>query len=119
MDDLQAIARKKGYGGYKRHIFLCTGAGPCTDGASTEELWMYLKRRLHELEPDPLHPLVGRNKTECLRICKGGPIALVYPDGTFYCGLDQQKLERIIVEHLIGGKPILEYSFMQAPLREG
>ncbi len=118
MDDLAAIARLKGYGGYKRHIFLCTGAGPCTDGASSEALWQYLKHRLHKLEPDAQHPMVGRNKTECLRICKGGPIALVYPDGTLYHSLNEEKLERIIVEHLIGGKPVLEYAFLQAPLRQ-
>lgn len=117
MDDLQAIARLKGYGGYKRHIFLCTGAGPCTDGASSEGLWQYLKRRLHELEADPQHPIVGRSKTECLRICKNGPIALVYPDGTLYQALTEEKMERVIVEHLLGGKPVMEYAIMQAPLR--
>lgn len=117
MEDLAAIARLKGYGGYKRHIFLCTGAGPCTDGQSVEALWQYLKRRLAEQEKDPQHPVVGRTKTECLRICKSGPTALVYPDGTLYHSLNEAKMERIIVEHLLGGKPVMEFAFLQAPLQ--
>jgi (2Fe-2S) ferredoxin len=117
-EDLASIAKRKGYGGYRRHIFLCIGAGPCTDGQPVEELWQYLKRRLIELEPDREHPRVGRNKTECLRICQQGPTALVYPEGTLYYGLDEQKMERIIVEHLFGGKPVMEYAIMNAPLNK-
>lgn len=109
MEDLEAIARSKGYGSYVRHIFLCTGQGPCTDGRSVEDLWQYLKQHVPST--------VGRSKTECLRICKNGPTALVYPEGTLYHSLDQMKLQRIIDEHLIGGKPVLEYAIMQAPLQ--
>lgn len=116
-DDLEKIARAKGYGSYKRHIFLCTGQGPCTDGASSEHLWQFLKRRLQELEPNPLQPSVGRSKSECLRVCKAGPVALVYPEGTLYYGLNEEKLERIIREHLIGGRVVDEYAIMSAPLK--
>lgn len=115
-DELQRIAKIKGYGSYKRHIFLCTGAGPCTDGRSSEHLWEFLKRRIAELEPDPAHPTVGRSKSECLRVCKQGPTALVYPEGTLYALLDEAKLERVIREHLLGGRPVEEYAIMHAPL---
>lgn len=115
-DNIVAIARAKGYGTYKRHIFLCTGAGPCTDGKSVEELWQFLKRRIAELEPDPQSPSVARSKTECLRVCKRGPTALVYPEGTIYLEIDEPKMERIIREHLFGGKPVDECALMHAPL---
>jgi (2Fe-2S) ferredoxin len=114
---LEAIARRKGYGGYQRHIFLCAGQGPCTNGASVEHLWQLLKQRLAELEPNPTAPMVGRSKTECLRICADGPTALVYPEGTLYFGLDEAKLERVIAEHLIGGRVVEEYAIMSAPLK--
>jgi (2Fe-2S) ferredoxin len=115
--ELKAIAQSKGYGSYKRHIFLCTGQGPCTNGASAEALWQFLKARLLALEPDPTHPTVARSKTECLRVCKNGPVALVYPEGTLYYGLDETKLERIIVEHLFDGQVVEEYAILSAPLK--
>ncbi len=114
-EDLQTIALQKGYGTKKRHIFLCMH-GKCAPSEETEKLWEYLKKRLGELEPDSSTATVARSKVDCLRICGAGPIALVYPEGTLYYQLDQKKLERVIVEHLIAGKPVDEYSFFEKPL---
>jgi len=102
----------------RRHIFLCADQTKPTCAPEEEGLasWNYLKKRLEELGLTKAENAVYRTKANCLRVCVQGPIAVVYPEGTWYHSVTPDVLERIIQEHLIEGRPVEEFIFAENPL---
>ena len=102
------------------HLLLCATPTKalCCDPAIGAASWDTLKRLVREwgLE-DPTRPegIVLRTKADCLRICSGGPVLLIWPDGIVYGEVSPERIERILREHVIGGQPIEEWVLRRMP----
>ncbi len=96
------------------HLLLCatSNKGACCENELGEATWSRLKKVLkqEDLEnPNRTKGLILRSKVDCLRICIGGPILLVWPEGIWYGSVTPERIEVIVHEHIIQGKPLEEW----------
>jgi len=97
------------------YVFKCQQSAPpgmpkpsCVKQGDQEsqELFGYLAQKLMT---KGIMGTVQPIQTSCLGRCQQGPVMLVEPGHTMYVGLNKEKIDRIIDEHLIGGKVVQEY----------
>jgi len=94
---------------YRHHLFFCTNSRDdgkqCCANADAEGMRAYAKEQCRERG---IHGPEGVrvNIAGCLGRCSEGPVAVVYPEGTWYTYIDQEDIDEIIEGHLIGGVPV-------------
>lgn len=110
-------AEKLRIGGYHRHVLLCIG-DQCCSSKEGEAAWDALKSELKEtgLAPGTAERACFRTKVGCLRVCRDGPIAVVYPEGTWYCGLTADRVPEFVESHLLHDQPVEDLIFARNPL---
>ena len=87
---------------YQRHVLLC--AGKHCDPGGERALWRYFKEALDRKGVGGAR--VRANRAGCLGVCTQGAIMCVYPEAVWYCAVDEEAVDRIIDQHLIGGEVV-------------
>ena len=98
------------------HVLFCQG--PRCTAAGAAEVGAYLRTRLKDagLDHGPGHVLAAR--TGCLYPCNLGPVMVVYPEGTWYCGLDEDAVSRIVDRHFLNGETVSANAFRPSSDRQ-
>ena len=106
-ETLAKMVKRLGIPDIQRHIFLCCDQtkANCSARDASLESWAYLKKRLVELDL-VREGGIYRTKANCLQVCTQGPVAVVYPEGTWYTYVDETDIDEIVESHLADGKPV-------------
>ena len=94
---------------FERHIFFClnkrdNGEACCADHQS-HDAFDHCKARV-KAEGLAGPGKVRVNKAGCLDRCAGGPVAVVYPEATWYTYVDKEDIDEIVESHLKNGKVV-------------
>ena len=105
----------------QHHLLLCATPTKalCGDPSVGAASWQRLKELVRDLGlEDPTRPqgVVLRSKVDCLRVCRDGPVLWIWPEGLIYGGVTVERIERIVQEHLVAGRPVKEWILGCSPM---
>lgn len=97
----------------KRRVLVCQG-GPCNH-AGAAGVWGHLRNEQKRLDLRTTGDGMMSARTSCLGPCNLAPVVQVFPEGTWYGGVDEDGVDRIITEHLLQGRPVPELAYAVIP----
>ena len=101
---------------HAHHVLFCQGPRCTAAGAAEVGAWLRTRLKDAGLDRGPGQVLAAR--TGCLYPCNLGPVMVVYPEGTWYCGLDEDAVSRIVDRHFLNGEPVSANAFHPSPDRQ-
>ena len=112
LETLRRRARKARADSMRRHVLVCRGSD-CDDDRTVSKAFK------HAVAAEGLREQVTVSRVDCLDICRHGPVAVVYPEGTWYADLDPKRATKVVKRHLRDGRPDSGRSFLTNPLDRG
>lgn len=94
---------------HRSRVLVCMG-GPCL-AAGAEVVWGHLRNEQERLSLRTAGEGCMSAKTSCLGPCNLAPVLQLWPEGTYYGGVDEAGLDRIVAEHVLGGTPVEELAY--------
>ena len=94
---------------YKHHIFFCLNqrdnGQDCCAQHNAQALFDHCKAQAKAQGVAGVGG-VRVNKAGCLDRCAGGPVAVVYPEGTWYTVVDKADVDEIVQSHFKEGRVV-------------
>jgi (2Fe-2S) ferredoxin len=100
----------------KRRVLVCQG-GPCNH-AGAALVWGHLRNEQKRLDLRTTGDGMMSARTSCLGPCNLAPVVQVFPEGTWYGGVDEAGVDRIISGHLLQGRPVPELAYAVTPEKQ-
>jgi (2Fe-2S) ferredoxin len=92
----------------EKFVFVCTNERPADHpkgsciGRGSAEVY----QEFRDLQGEKMIFNFKVVATGCLEPCLAGPTVVIYPDNVWYGGVTTEDVEKIIDEHLVGGRTI-------------
>lgn len=93
----------------KRRVLVCEG-GAC-NAAGAHAIWGHLRNVQENRKLRTTGDGTMTAKATCLGPCNLAPVLQVFPEGTYYGGVTETAVDRIVEEHLLGGRVVEDFAY--------
>ncbi len=100
----------------RRRVLVCLG-GPCL-AAGASVIWGHYRSEEKRLSLRTTGEGAMSAKASCLGPCSLAPVVQVFPEGTFYGGMNEEAVDRIVQQHLIHGAVVGDLAYAPSPTRQ-